>query len=183
MIILLSSFCFISSTLALILPQPTPTATTQTAFLLQVRETNIPPATTLFPTGTFTTTKYIILPGVTNEHVTLPAKTIELALPTCIQTITPDKNGYVPPDTCGSNWAYYPSFAVALAFAALFGSLLALHIWQAARYKIVSTSMSFIFTLLKPHPKYLTPTPECLTKIREYRNGVGSSSWLRYGRH
>jgi hypothetical protein len=55
--------------------------------------------------------------------------------PTCTQTIKPDKNGYVPPGTCGSLYNYYPSFAAAIVFAVMFGALMVAHIAQAAIYK------------------------------------------------
>ncbi|KAM5347803.1 hypothetical protein ACJ41O_007627 [Fusarium nematophilum] len=91
--------------------------------------------TTAAPTGIFTTTDYVVVGGVTNPHVTIPGKTIDIAHPTCIQTITPDENGYVPPGTCGAIFHYYPSFAAAVTFAILFAALTGVHIWQAARYK------------------------------------------------
>jgi hypothetical protein len=59
----------------------------------------------------------------------------KLPKPTCTQTITPDKNGYVPPGTCNSNYQYYPSFAAAVAAAVSFGFITALHITQAAFYR------------------------------------------------
>ena len=86
----------------------------------------------------FITTKYITIAGQTNNYVTLAPQTITLALPTCIQTIIPDKNGYVPPGTCGSLYDYYPSFAAAVVFAILFGILTIAHITQAALFKKVS---------------------------------------------
>ncbi|KPM34594.1 hypothetical protein AK830_g11971 [Neonectria ditissima] len=91
--------------------------------------------TTAIPTGYFTTTKLIVISGVTESHVTIPAKTITLALPTCIQTLEPDENGFLPPGTCNAIWKYYPSLAAALLFAGLFAALTAVHIHQAARYK------------------------------------------------
>ncbi|KAK7413770.1 hypothetical protein QQX98_007337 [Neonectria punicea] len=90
---------------------------------------------TVIPTGYFTTTKHIIIGGVTNSHVTIPAKTITLALPTCVQTLEPDENGFLPPGTCNAIWKYYPSFAAALLFVALFAAVTAVHIWQAVHYK------------------------------------------------
>ncbi|KAH9229878.1 hypothetical protein COL26b_001361 [Colletotrichum chrysophilum] len=111
-------------------PSPTPTNTQ----LLQ-RSVITSSTVSAVPTGDFITTKFITIPGVTDSHVTVPAKTITLALPTCVQTIEPDANGYVPPGSCGALWNYYPSFAAAIAFAVVFGVLTAVHIWQAARYK------------------------------------------------
>ncbi|KAH8122969.1 hypothetical protein FP744_10007116 [Trichoderma asperellum] len=81
--------------------------------------------------GYFTTTKHITIEGVTNDHVTVAGKTIDIAVPTCIQTITPDANGYVPPGTCGAIWDYYPNFPAALVFACIFGVLTMVHVWQA----------------------------------------------------
>jgi hypothetical protein len=85
----------------------------------------------------FMTVDYITLPGVTNDHVTLAPQTISIAIPTCIQTITPDKNGYVPPGTCNALYNYYPSFVAALIFSCFFGMLTVAHIWQAAYFKTV----------------------------------------------
>lgn len=94
-------------------------------------------STTAIPVDDFISTKHIIIPGVTNSHVTLAPHTIEIAIPTCVQTITPDKNGYVPPGTCNALWNYYPKFAAALIFAILFGALTMVHVWQASAYKKV----------------------------------------------
>ena len=131
--------------------------------------------TTQLPIGYFTTTKYIVIDGVTNDHVTLPAKTIEIAIPTCVQTEIPDKNGHVPPGTCGSLWAYYPSFAAAVVFAVLFLSLLVLHVWQAARHRKVNMyhlrAYSSDLVVLEPETRVI------------YRHGAGSLLWLACGRH
>jgi hypothetical protein len=89
------------------------------------------------PTGEFETTSYDTIAGVTNGHVTIPAKTIAISFPTCIQTITPDKNGYLPPGTCNALWDYYPSFVTAVAFSVLFGALTTIHIGQAVKYRKV----------------------------------------------
>jgi hypothetical protein len=102
-------------------------------------------ATTSQPASTtsaieFITTQYITIAGQTNDHVTLAPQTITLALPTCIQTITPDKNGYVPPGTCGALYNYYPSFTAAVVFAVLFGMLTVAHIAQAAVFKKVGSA-------------------------------------------
>ncbi|KAF7880622.1 uncharacterized protein EAF02_007468 [Botrytis sinoallii] len=91
--------------------------------------------TTASPVSTsplyFLTTNYITIAGVTNAHVTIPAKTVSFAVPTCIQTLTPDKNGYLPPGTCNALYDYYPSSTSAVAFAAIFGFLTLAHIIQA----------------------------------------------------
>ncbi|KAK9773421.1 putative RTA1 like protein-domain-containing protein [Seiridium cardinale] len=100
----------------------------------QITTTNIID-TSVTPTGTFMTTIQNVIPGVTNDHVTIPAETINIVIPTCIQTITPDPNGYVPPGTCGALWDYYPSFIAAIVFATIFGILTLVHLWQAAHYK------------------------------------------------
>ncbi|KAF7872208.1 hypothetical protein EAF04_003133 [Stromatinia cepivora] len=83
----------------------------------------------------FLTTNYVTIAGVTNAHVTVPAKTVSFAVPTCIQTLTPDKNGYLPPGTCNALYDYYLSSASALAFAAIFGLLTLAHLIQAVFYK------------------------------------------------
>jgi len=85
----------------------------------------------------FMTTNYITIPGITNDHVTRAPQTLSIAVPTCIQTITPDKNGYVPPGTCNALYDYYPSFTAALVFSILFGILTVAHISQAAFFKTV----------------------------------------------
>lgn len=125
-------------------PSPTPTNT-------QLFQRSVITSSTVsaVPTGDFITTKFITIPGVTDSHVTVPAKTITLALPTCVQTIEPDANGYVPPGSCGALWNYYPSFAAAIAFAVVFGVLTAVHIWQAARYKKVRKSALHTFSCLR----------------------------------
>ncbi|EPE27950.1 RTA1-containing protein [Glarea lozoyensis ATCC 20868] len=92
-------------------------------------------SSTPLPTGDFIGTQFITLPGETNAYFTRPAETITLAIPTCIQTIVPDKNGYVPPGTCGSNFAYYPSFSAAIATTVIFGILTGVHIFLAAKWK------------------------------------------------
>ena len=90
------------------------------------------------PTGNFISTQFITLPGETNAYYTRPEKTITLALPTCAQTIKPDKNGYVPPGSCGAYFAYYPSFAAAIVTTIIFGILTGIHIFLAAKWKAVS---------------------------------------------
>ncbi|TVY84053.1 Protein RTA1 [Lachnellula suecica] len=118
-----------STTTALaLLPTPTPT--------LIPRDTATTPSPTAAPTDIyFYTTIYNTIPGVTNDHLTIPQKTLTLVLPTCSQTITPDKNGYVPPGTCGSLYQYYPSFAAAIVFSIIFGVLSFVHIFLAAKFK------------------------------------------------
>lgn len=112
---------------------PTPTA-------VSPRQVTAPSTTSSpAPTGNFFTTEHVTIDGVTNAYVTNPGRTIDIAIPTCVQTITPDANGFVPPGTCGALWAYYPSFVAAVAFAAVFGLLTAVHVWQAVRYKKVRT--------------------------------------------
>ncbi|SCN68108.1 related to RTA1-involved in 7-aminocholesterol resistance [Fusarium fujikuroi] len=91
---------------------------------------------TAAPEGWFTTTKNIAtIGGTTDKYVTIPAKTISIVVPTCVQTLEPDENGYLPPGTCNAHWNYYPSFAAAVVFALLFAALTGVHIWQAAQYK------------------------------------------------
>ncbi|KAH7025053.1 RTA1 like protein-domain-containing protein, partial [Microdochium trichocladiopsis] len=83
------------------------------------------------PTGTFYTTSHITITGFTNAHVTMPDKTIDIVIPTCIRTITPDANGYLPPGTCGALYKYYPSFVAAVVAAVAFGILTGVHVWKA----------------------------------------------------
>ncbi|KAI8679366.1 hypothetical protein NCS57_00214600 [Fusarium keratoplasticum] len=144
-----------STALAGVIPVTTPTPTLSPSKVTLAPREDEPTAA---PKSIFTTTDHITIGGVTNSHVTIPGHTIDIAIPTCKQTITPDENGYVPPGTCGAIWHYYPSFAAALTFAFLFGGLMVLHIWQAAKYKkrwcwvIIMASiwemMAFIFRAL-----------------------------------
>ncbi|KAI9034939.1 RTA1 domain-containing protein [Aspergillus affinis] len=55
------------------------------------------------------------------------------ASPTCID-IAPGKNGYLPPEACGSLLFYEPSFGAAILFAVLFGLTTLAHIIQAFVY-------------------------------------------------
>ncbi|KAJ1322965.1 RTA1 domain-containing protein [Microdochium nivale] len=89
------------------------------------------------PTGTFYVTSHITITGFTSPHATLPGKTIELVLPTCVQTIAPDPaDGYLPPGTCGALYKYRPSLAAALAAAIVFGLITAAQAWMVfVRYK------------------------------------------------
>ncbi|EXJ85588.1 hypothetical protein A1O1_05953 [Capronia coronata CBS 617.96] len=66
------------------------------------------------------------------SHVSL---SLDLPSSTCTQTIKPDKNGYVPPGTCGSLYEYYPSFGAAIVFSVLFGILFIAHLAQAIAHK------------------------------------------------
>ncbi|KAJ7763999.1 RTA1 domain-containing protein [Mycena maculata] len=90
---------------------------------------------TAVPTGVFLTTKFLTVAGHTDAHVTVPADTITLVLPTCIQTEIPDKNGFVPPGTCHALYDFYPSFAAAVLFSVFFGVVTALYIAQAVKCK------------------------------------------------
>lgn len=136
---LLVQLLLASTSLALVIPSTTHSSTPTSLVDLSERQpTKVEKATTTAaPTGYYTTTQTVIIDGVTNSQVTIPAKTILLTLPTCHQTLKPDKNGYLPPGTCNAIWNYYPSFAAALVFAGLFAIMTAVHIWQAARYKKV----------------------------------------------
>ncbi|KAF8851215.1 RTA1 domain-containing protein, partial [Acephala macrosclerotiorum] len=111
-----------ASTMVITTPPPTPT--------LIARQT-----TSASTTEIDFMTEFITIPGQTNEYVTLAPQTITIAVPTCIMTLTPDKNGYVPPGTCNALYDYYPSFAAAVIFSVLFGILTVAHIVQAAMYK------------------------------------------------
>jgi hypothetical protein len=85
--------------------------------------------------------------GVSISHVSVsitpvsikPHSSISLSLnlpiATCTQTIVPDKNGYVPPGTCGALFNYYPSFAAAIMMSTVFGIISTMHVVQAALYK------------------------------------------------
>ena len=137
---MLFRFFFVSASLfAFAVASAFPAQTQHINVLLAPRQTQEPsPSPTLAPDGTYISTEHITVGGVTNDHITIPAQTIDIPIQTCIQTITPDANGYVPPGTCGAIWDYYPSFVAAAIFAVLFGTLTFVHIWQAARYKKAS---------------------------------------------
>lgn len=108
---------------------------------LQVAIRQATAAITSAPTAAgvdFLTTNYITIEGFTNDHATVPAKTINFAVPTCIQTIEADANGYLPPGTCNALWDYYPSFSAAMAFTILFGLLTLAHLYQAITSRKVS---------------------------------------------
>ncbi|KAH7150291.1 RTA1 like protein-domain-containing protein [Dactylonectria estremocensis] len=135
---LLLQLLFASTSLALAIPSSTTDLPSPTSSLeLSERQPTAAKdaSTTAIPTGYFIATQTIIVDGVTNSHVTIAPNTILLAIPTCVQTLEPDENGYLPPGTCNAIWNYYPSFAAALVFMALFAALTAVHIWQAAKYK------------------------------------------------
>ncbi|KAL2879730.1 hypothetical protein SGCOL_004772 [Colletotrichum sp. CLE4] len=125
-------------------PSPTPTLP---GSLPERQDTATSSATSSSPTGDFIATQHITIPGVTNSYVTVPAKTIDIAIPTCVQTIEPDANGYIPSGECGAIWNYYPSFTAAAVFAALFGVLTVVHIWQAAKHKKVRVNAFAYMTL------------------------------------
>jgi len=126
---------FASTVLAIPRPTPTPTLHPQ---LLVVRQTTTATASQSIPTGEFITTEQFTIPGQTDSYGTRHPQTIKIAVPTCIQTITPDKNGYVPPGTCGALYDYYPSFVAAVVASAVFGVLTIAHITQAAIFKKVN---------------------------------------------
>ncbi|RYP60652.1 hypothetical protein DL771_010433 [Monosporascus sp. 5C6A] len=111
---------------------PIPTTTLQHAIRqASSTVTNAPVTSPVY----FLTSQYVTIPGVTNEHVTVPDKTVTMVLPTCIQTIEPDANGHLPPGTCHAIWNYYPSFSGSLIFLFLFGLLTIAHVYQAVIYK------------------------------------------------
>ena len=84
-------------------------------------------------------------PSFTGVHISLKSiskfsyshSSISLDLPssTCTQSIKPDKNGYVPPGSCGALWNYYPSFGAAILFSVLFGGVMIAHLAQGILYK------------------------------------------------
>jgi hypothetical protein len=69
---------------------------------------------------------------------------------TCIPTIVPEKNGYVPPGSCNANYNYYPSFGAAVAAETIFAILTIVQISQAIYYRKVClhvqiTSVDLVF--------------------------------------
>ncbi|KAL4811792.1 RTA1 like protein-domain-containing protein [Aspergillus spinulosporus] len=75
------------------------------------------------------------LPTISIEPFTLSSLDLNLPSNTCTPTVSPDANGYVPPDQCNALYNYYPSFAAAVAFSVLFGILMIAHFIQATTYK------------------------------------------------
>ncbi|KAF7959940.1 hypothetical protein EAE96_001543 [Botrytis aclada] len=133
-LIVLASTVFITTNALVLSTMTTHSSPTAAPTILQRDAT-----TTASPASTsplyFLTTNYITIAGVTNAYVTVPAKTVSFAVPTCIQTLTPDKKGYLPPGTCNALYDYYPSSILAVVFAAIFGVLTLAHIIQAFVYK------------------------------------------------
>lgn len=80
-------------------------------------------------------------PHITIDVPTISIKPFSLSLSldlpsnTCTPTVSPDANGYVPPDQCNALYQYYPSFGAALAFSVLFGILMVTHFVQATIHK------------------------------------------------
>ncbi|KAL4964261.1 RTA1 domain-containing protein, partial [Aspergillus stella-maris] len=75
------------------------------------------------------------LPTISIEPFTLSSLDLHLPSNTCTPTVTPDANGYVPPEECNALYQYYPSFAAAVAFSVLFGVLMIAHFTQATVHK------------------------------------------------
>lgn len=67
----------------------------------------------------------------------LRASATSANLPTCT-TAVPDKNGYVPPESCNANYGFYPKWQDNMAFAALFALTTVAHLTQCIVYKKVS---------------------------------------------
>ncbi|KAJ6784772.1 hypothetical protein PWT90_05732 [Aphanocladium album] len=78
--------------------------------------------------------------------------------PSCTTAI-PDKNGYVPPESCNANYGFYPNWQENMVFAVLFALTTAAHLAQAIVYKKASAKdqqnsnyvmLSTLFFLLAP---------------------------------
>lgn len=137
---LLQILLLAGSAIAVAFP-PLPARTPSPTLISRDEPVTSAPLPTSDPTndlGVYITTKLVIVPGVTNEAVTIAEKTITLKLPTCHHTIAPDSNGYRPPGTCGALFAYYPSFYAAVVMTIVFGILAVVHIFLAAKHKAVS---------------------------------------------
>ncbi|KAI1341249.1 RTA1 like protein-domain-containing protein [Xylariaceae sp. FL0016] len=121
------------------IPTPTSAPTSLTSTLHHVVRQATAAAVTQAPSSTtaidFISTEHVTIVGVTNAYVTNPGRTIDIAIPTCVQTLVPDANGHLPPGTCNAIWDYYPSFGAALAFAVLFAALSGAHVFQAVRLR------------------------------------------------
>lgn len=69
---------------------PTPTSTSHSLFAHAPTTTS-----TCLPTDYFTTIQLVLIPGQTNSILTIPAKTIVLARPICVQTLQPYSFAYM----------------------------------------------------------------------------------------
>lgn len=129
LLLLLSAVALLSSSVVNTV-SATPVITSAPAVTLVARATAAESSTTA--TDAISTKRIIV-----NLNGSKATKTIKIKLPsaTCTQTITPDKNGYVPPGTCHALYKYYPSFGAAIATSVIFGILLAGHILEASLYK------------------------------------------------
>lgn len=135
-------FTITAGAVAFALPAPTPAPTLSLHPHHAQRDASTPSATPAVTEDIyFIKSQYFTIPGLTNDFDTRPAQTIMIPVPTCIPTIVPDANGYVPPGTCNAIWDYYPNFSAAVVFAALFAIVTVVHIGQAVRYRKVSAIM------------------------------------------
>ncbi|PYH46498.1 RTA1 domain-containing protein [Aspergillus saccharolyticus JOP 1030-1] len=89
---------------------------------------------------------------------------------TCV-TVTPDKNGYVPPGACGNIDMYEASFPAAVLFCVLFGLTTSVHILQAFMFKkryawvvimgalweLIASIMAALFAKHQSSDAYATP--------------------------
>ncbi|KAJ5895003.1 hypothetical protein N7495_006694 [Penicillium taxi] len=57
------------------------------------------------------------------------------ATASCIASMTPGKNGYLPPESCDANLYYVPSYAAAIVFCIFFSATTIAHLVQAILYK------------------------------------------------
>jgi hypothetical protein len=73
-----------------------------------------------------------ITPFSLSLSLDLPAQT---CTPGNTAYATPGLNGHVPAEACNANWLYFPNFAIAIAFAVLFGVLTIVHLCQAIVYR------------------------------------------------
>ncbi|KNG46080.1 hypothetical protein TW65_07102 [Stemphylium lycopersici] len=79
------------------------------------------------------------IPQVTIAKPSIKSFSLDLPPPTCTPGFsayaTPGVDGYVPGEACNALWAYFPNFAAAVAFSALFGILTIAHLCQAVMYR------------------------------------------------
>ncbi|PVH74825.1 hypothetical protein DL98DRAFT_551951 [Cadophora sp. DSE1049] len=131
------SLLLASSTLAISLPTLVSVHITTTHTILHPRvDITIPPV--IIPSITISEFKY------THSKFSLKSLSLNLPTPTCVQTIIPDKNGFVPPGTCNALWNYYPSFVAAIVTAGIFGAITLVHIGEAIYFK---TSYSWVISV------------------------------------
>ena len=113
-------------------PAPTPTLASQAAITPPPSRRDGDHAPSIPPLS-------LDIPEVTIAKPSIKSFSLDLPPPTCTPGFsayaTPSVDGYVPAEACNALWAYFPNFAAAVAFSALFGILTIAHLCQAVIYR------------------------------------------------